>query len=169
MESADLPDSVTSIGNRAFYNCTSLIDFRYPASWTTAGTNYWNDEGIFEGCKKLETITIPEGITSIPANAFTNANYLTHIEIPDSLRIIGSYAFSKCTNIQEIDLPVDLTTVKERAFSGCTALENIYLSPAVVTIGTKVFENCPNVTVYCEDQTVALMYCQNNNINYAIR
>ena len=169
MENAELPDSITYIGAGAFQNCTALTSFRYPKNWTTAGVyTYW-ENGIFVGCESLDVITIPEGVTVIPDKAFAFSTYITYIEIPSTLRVIGIEAFYNCTGIQEIDLPVDLTTLQERAFYGCTALENVYLSPAVVEIGEDVFDECESITVYCEDQTTALTYCQQNGINYAIR
>ncbi len=69
-----IPESVTTIGSYAFYNCNSLT-----------------------------SVTIPDSVTEIGSDAFYNCNSLTSVTIPDSVTTIGSYAFYVCYNIKNIN------------------------------------------------------------------
>ncbi|MCR5501715.1 MAG: leucine-rich repeat protein, partial [Lachnospiraceae bacterium] len=80
----DFPDSVATITYRAFYNCTNLQSIGYPMGWTTAerstiDNGTWKYGCIFEGCTALKSITVPEGITSIPEYAFFGCNKLEEL------------------------------------------------------------------------------------------
>ena len=74
--------SVTSIGERAFYEC-----------------------------EDLKSIDLPEGLTSIGKSAFYECESLTSIDLPDDLTSIGELAFGGCENLKSIDLPEGLTRV----------------------------------------------------------
>jgi len=79
-------DSVSLVGNYAFYNCTSLT-----------------------------SITIPDSVTSIGKYAFYNCTSLTSITIPDSVTSIGSHALSGCKGeliiIAKLWKPITLAAV----------------------------------------------------------
>ena len=68
-----IPDSVTSIGERAFYGCSSLESIVIPDSVTSIG--YW----AFRGCSSLESIVIPDSVTSIGERAFEGCSSLTDV------------------------------------------------------------------------------------------
>ena len=85
-----IPESVTSIGNSAFFNCSSLTSITIPKSVTSIG----ND--AFYGCTSLTAINIPEGVTSIGGSAFWNCTSLTAITIPEGVTSIGGSAFYGC-------------------------------------------------------------------------
>ena len=87
-----IPDSVTSIGAWAFYNCTSLTSVTIPNSVTSIGSY------AFYGCKLLTSITIPNSVTSIGSYAFYGCESLTSITIPDSVTCIGDRAFDNCSS-----------------------------------------------------------------------
>ena len=92
----EIPDSVTTIGDYAFAICTSLVSVTIPGSVTTIG------ECAFSDCEKLTSITIPQSVTTIGECAFSNCEKLTSITIPQSVTSIGYYAFSSCTELTEI-------------------------------------------------------------------
>ena len=82
-----IPNSVTSIGNYAFYGCSSLTSITIPNSVTSIGN--W----AFYGCSSITSITIPHSVTSIGKLAFFNCTSLTSISLPNNLTNIGDRAF----------------------------------------------------------------------------
>ena len=135
-----IPDSVTSIGNHAFFNCTSLTDITIPDSITSIG-NY-----AFNYCTSLTEITIPNSVTSIGNHAFFNCTSLTEITIPDSITSIGDSAFSSCTSLAEITIPDSVTSIGDYAFNNCTSLTEITIPDSVTSIGNDAFWNCTSLT-----------------------
>lgn len=121
---AALPDTVETLGTYVFSDCTSLTTFNYPSKLQKVGNDYTG--GLFYNCKGLTTITVPDGVKSIPNAAFDYNNYLTAVILPASITSIGERSFSNCPALREINLP---TTIKE--------------------IGGNAFENDPLLTVYC--------------------
>ena len=71
MKYIDIPVGVTSIGERAFYDCTSLTSLDIPDGFTSIG------EDAFRGCSSLVSVTIGKGIVSIGKFAFYYCNALT--------------------------------------------------------------------------------------------
>ena len=90
LEEIKFPDCVEKIGGHAFYNCTNLVRANIPLDWTTVtpyGYNLYNNpyyESPFVGCTKLNELTVPTGVTAIPAYAFWGANGLSKITLPDT-------------------------------------------------------------------------------------
>ena len=97
LQTITIPSSVTSIGSRAFYGCTSLTSITIPDSVTSIG-NY-----AFYDCTSLKSITIPEGVKSIGSKAFHNCESLTSVTIPSSVFSIGTYAFGHCLSLKTIN------------------------------------------------------------------
>ncbi len=88
----EIPDSVTSIRERAFSYCQNLTDITIPASITSIG------EEAFFSCQNLTNVTISDGVTSIGEGAFTWCINLNEVTIPDSVTSIGNYAFDECND-----------------------------------------------------------------------
>ncbi|MDR1895195.1 MAG: leucine-rich repeat domain-containing protein [Prevotellaceae bacterium] len=91
-----LPDSVTTIGNWAFFDCKSLTSVTIPNSVAVIGIY------AFSRCHGFISVIIPAGVTVIDHVAFGDCESLTSITIPDSATVIGGYAFSSCENLAEI-------------------------------------------------------------------
>ena len=110
-----IPDSVTSIGNYAFYGCSSLTSIIIPDSVTSIGNR------AFCGCSSLTSITIPEGVTSIGDKAFSGCSSLTSITIPESVTSIGDKAFGSCNSLKVVAFLGEKPSINSSAFAGVTA------------------------------------------------
>ena len=94
-----IPDSVTSIGVRAFYCCESLRKVIFPNNVMSI------DNEAFENCTNLTSVIIPSGVTSI--------NYET---------------FNGCTSLTSVTIPSSITSIEWEAFDGCKSLTDVYYS-----------------------------------------
>ena len=118
-------DSVTTIREYTFDDCSSLTSVTIPNSVTTIGG--W----AFSICSSLISVTIPNSVTTIGDNAFIGCSSLTSVTIPNSVTTIGSEAFSDCTNLQKVNIGNSVKTIGEFAFNKCTNITQIS-SEAVV-------------------------------------
>ena len=132
--------SVTSIGSRAFYNCTSLTNITIPESVTSIG-NF-----AFEECESLTSITIPDSVTSIGGVAFSKCINLTSITIGNGVTSIGYGVFYSCTRLTSITIPDSVTSIGEAAFDDCSSLTSITIPDNVTRIGKRAFSGCKNLT-----------------------
>ena len=142
----ELPDSITAMGASAFFD-TALVSVRTPVSWTEVKT----DEGEvydgycyspFNGCDKLKTIIVPEGVTRLPDCAFHAEldGWIrdVRVSLPSTLEEIGEHAF-EMTDISSIRLPEGLKVIGTSAFALCERLTDINLPDSVTTIGAYAF------------------------------
>ena len=116
-----IPESVNSIGDCAFSECTSLTSILLPHPVNSIG------DSAFSGCTSLTSILLPESLTSIGDYAFSGCKSLTSIHLLESLTSIGDYAFSDCEFLTSIHLPESVNSIGDSAFSGCTSLISIYI------------------------------------------
>ena len=118
-ESYEIPDSVTSIGDGAFYGCTSLTSITIPDSVTSiSNVAFWE-------CSSLTSVTIPDSVTSIGEGTFAECSSLTSVTIPDSVTSIGEGAFTECTGLTSIVIPEGVKEIKENPFPMCYSLQGI--------------------------------------------
>lgn len=96
MRAITLPDTVTSIGRDAFWNCDQLEEITIPSGVTEIPTD------AFHGCKALRKVTLPSGITKIGSGAFRYCEALTSFTFPEGIEEISSYSFECCTSLSEI-------------------------------------------------------------------
>ena len=154
-----IPDSVTSIGYRAFYYCTDLKSVTILGGITNWGTEtfYW--------CSSLESVIISEGTTTIGSYAFQFCSSLESVTIPNSVTSIGSYAFQFCSKLESVTIPNSVTSISSYAFQHCTNLKSITIPESVTHIGSDAFDNC-NSALYTEYEYGK--YIRNGNNPYAI-
>ena len=122
-----IPNSVTSIENYAFEDCTGLtrinVDNNNKIYTSNDGVVYSKDMTSLvcfpEG--KQGEFTIPDSVVEIGEWAFDDCTRLTSITIPDSVVEIGEWAFYDCTGLTSITIPESVSYIGEQAFSGCSA------------------------------------------------
>ena len=139
LQSITIPSSVTSIGSNAFQNCYSLQSITIPESLTSIG------QQAFSSCSSLQSINIPNGVTSIEGNTFRDCSSLQSITIPDGVTSIGNYAFNDCSSLQSITIPSSVTSIGSYAFNGCSSLQSITIPSNVTSIGNSAFYNCSSI------------------------
>ena len=131
-----IPDSVTTIGQYTFYNCSSLTSIIIPDSVTTIGY------GAFYNCYSLTSVTIGDSVTTIGGNAFGGCSSLTSVTIPDSVTTIGYWAFDECTSLTSVTIGDSVTTIGGGAFYNCDSLTSVYCKATIPPTlgGTSVFD-----------------------------
>ena len=95
-QNTTIPNSVTSIGDYAFYCCTDLTSVEIPNSVTSIG------RGAFAGCSGLTSLNIGNSVTSIGEYAFHYCSSLSSVTIPNSVTSIGEYAFYECKGLTSV-------------------------------------------------------------------
>ena len=155
-----IPDSVTSIGEKAFYDCHRLTSISIPDSVTSIG------DGAFEGCRNLTIINIPDSVTHVGESAFSGCKALVNrngfviirnvlynyegkaksITIPDNVTSIWDCAFSECSSLTNISIPDSVTSIGDNAFSECESLTSISIPDSVTSIGERAFNDCSSLT-----------------------
>ncbi|MBE6304310.1 MAG: leucine-rich repeat domain-containing protein [Bacteroidales bacterium] len=134
-----IPNSVTSIGESAFFGCDGLTEITIPNSVTSIG------DYAFENCDGLTEVTIPESVTSIGDYAFENCDGLTEVNFnATNCTHMGYYpdhVFDGCNNLQKLTIGNNVQTIPNYAFYGCTGLTEITIPESVTYIGSYAFYN----------------------------
>ena len=173
LKSVILPESITSIGNGAFFNCSSLTEITIPSSVTSIGDSAFSYSAV-------ESILIPKSVETIGFGAFAfcplkaysveadNANYAskggvlynsdcsklivypagaaTSFEIPSGVTEIGDAAFYGCVLLTDVTIPNSVTTIGNSAFDTCKSLKSVSIPGTVTSIGDSAFSNCDGLT-----------------------
>ncbi len=172
LTSVTIPNSVTSIGDSAFYNCKSLTSITIPDSVTSIGDN------AFYNCKSLTSVTIPDSVTSIGGSAFYGCSSLTSVTIGNSVTSIGDYAFEECMGLTSVTIPDSVTSIGDMAFSSCTRLTSVVIPDSVTSIGSSAFYNTPyyndksnwdNGVLYISDCLIDTNYNFDSTTDYIIK
>ncbi len=142
LTSITIPDGVTSLGDAAFYSCTSLTNVTLPNGVTNIGGF------AFANCTSLTGITVPGSVTSIGEGAFDNCTALTTLRIPDSVTSIGGGAFYSCINLASVTLGNSVASLGGYAFYGCSRLTAVNFRGDAPSTGTSVFSDGSLATVY---------------------
>ena len=129
---------VHEIGNGAFAGNSIITSITIPEGVKRIG-NYGSKErrpyqGVFANCINLKSVTLPEGLTVISAQAFSGCESLPEITIPSSVRVIGHLAFRNCLSLTSIDLPESIVKIGFGAFVGCGKLEKVNIPESVTRI-----------------------------------
>ena len=118
-----------------------------PAGITEIGNNAMEDRNVVfsdnDAFKKLiASVKIPEGVTSIGAEAFAWCENLREVILPQSLESIGAYAFQYCKSLKSIVLPSNLKKIGKNVFYKCSLLESVVISEGITALPPGIFANC---------------------------
>ena len=139
IRSVVIENGVTSIGDRAFYDCVNLSSVTISSSVTSIG------EYAFYDCR-LASVTIPSRVTSIGSNAFEECEYLTSVTIPYGVAEIGERTFYNCQALTSVTIPGSVTSIGESAFDSCYELTSVTIPSSVTSIGESAFDSCYKLT-----------------------
>ena len=140
VKSAVIADGVTSIGEKAFCDCSSLTSVTIPNSVTSIG------ERAFSECTSLTSVTIPDSVTRIGERAFYYCTSLTSVTIPNSVRSIGKWAFRGCSSLTSVTIPNSVTSIDDGTFASCTSLTSVTIPNSVTYFGEWAFDDCTSLT-----------------------
>ena len=153
-----IEDSVTEIGEAAFYNCINLESIELPSGLTTIG------DGAFYKCKSLSSISIPSGVNKIGKGAFAYCSGLTAVTIPEKVSTLEDSVFSFCAALAEVVFPEipdtegrtingdvfyvshGVVKIEYDAFHGCSSLSAITLPESIREINAGAFCDCTSLT-----------------------
>lgn len=172
LSSVYIPNSVTKIGNFAFFNHLELTSVILGNAVTTIGNS------AFSACEKLNSINIPKSVIKIGEDAFKSTplkkaefesiesicsidfynqysnplalaknlyiqdQLATDIIIPTTITKIGNYAFVNCSSLNSITIPNSITSIGKSAFSGCSGLTSVTIPNSVTSIYSDAFSGC---------------------------
>ena len=159
-----LPDSVESIGKKAFAFCTSLFDIRVGQN---SRLSFIGDRAFigcehlaalslghlhgdlvcgkkaFAHCSGLRAVVLPMGMAEISEGMFEGCRMLTLVILPEMLRTVHTSAFSACLSLCELSLPSTVRRIDDTAFSFCRKLRAILLPEGECVISASAFMDCP--------------------------
>ena len=157
-----LPSGLVSIGNFAFGACSALESISFPASVTSIGRYvfdgalsltsiifengnklleeyYTSSTNIFQGVGILDTVILPNDLTSVGSNAFANMQ-IGSITLPNTVASINNNAFAN-SSITTIIIPSEVKSISHDAFNGCTKLKTVYIDSADVASGLSLINS----------------------------
>ena len=156
-----IPESVSGIGQGAFFGCTGLTEITIPKHVCTIFKSTFegctglqrvmieNDtrnkdirEYAFKGCSSLKEITLPDTLNFINEGAFSGCTSLEEIVLPDKLHTLGKNVFRDCVSLKSIKFSQSLKKLDDNAFSGCASLTSITIPDNIQSLGSGVFFNC---------------------------
>ncbi len=138
--SVDLPSSISTIDDSAFYGC-GLKTIEIPYGVKTINSS------SFSFCRNLETVKLAYGVTTIGSYAFEYCINLININIPDSVEVLGSAAFRNCIRLENIKISDSVGHLGSYTFADCVSLSNVLLGSRIKTIGNNAFAGCKNLSV----------------------
>lgn len=172
IKSVVIPNSVKSIGEKAFEGCDSIESISVPfvgkisspednthfsyifgkvpeslKKLVITGGGAVIGEGSVRNCAMLESVTISDSVQIIESYAFYGCKGLKSVKLGKELKTIGSSAFAGCSSLSDIVLPDNLSLISNLAFERCTSLTGVTVPDGVTTIGELAFSGCTALDV----------------------
>lgn len=135
IKNGDVTYTVTAIGTKAFASCKNLESIALPDSVTTM------ELGAFRDCTRLRYVTLSNNITIIPTSCFNGCIDLTSITIPDKVTRIDGFAFMGCSLVR-VTIPENVTFIGTSCFENCRILREVTLPDGLTGIGMNAFQGC---------------------------
>ena len=134
-----IPDTVTSIGNSAFYKCSNLEKITLPQKLKKIG------QIAFSGCASINEVFLGKNITEIGSSAFASCTNLESVTMSYNSTVeytasIGASVFLDCTSLAKVSLSENVTSIGNCTFSGCSALESLILPESLTSMGSRMIE-----------------------------
>jgi len=136
--------SVVNVADLAFFFGKVNLDLLTSSSYGTAKEKTLMVNGVTHDSSS--ELVIPEGVTSIPNDAFRYFKNVTKIKLPSTMSEIWNNSFKNYTYLTQVTLPSSVTSVGENAFEGCTALKTVTLPSSVTSVGSYAFSGCTALT-----------------------
>ena len=163
LKSVSFSEGLASIGQGAFYQCTSLDNIVLPSTVTAIGysgnSSIQYHEGAFEGCTNLKNVTIKAGTANayIGIRTFKNTG-ITKVIVPGNYKKLYPDAFSNCTSLTEMEYKESGLNYADQiiysgVFENCTKLAKISLPSSLVEINLRAFANTAVENVVVQEGT----------------
>ena len=133
LESITIPDSVKTIGEKAFRECANLKTVTLGKGVERIGNYAFSSSG-------LESITIPDSVKEIEIGAFYDCKNLKTVVLGKNVETIGSHAFHS-SGLESITIPDSVKEIEDEAFYDCKNLKTVVLGKNVETIGSHAFHS----------------------------
>ena len=136
LTSVKIDNGLVEICRLAFNGCQNLESVMLPESLTTLGSE------AFSSCKSLRAVKIPSGVASIPESCFYGCSSLESVTIPEGVTAIGDYAFGSCSLSNALILPESLEKIGDCAFYHNGTLRSVNIPAKVKKIEERAFSLC---------------------------
>lgn len=183
--SVSLPDGLYSVGDFAFYNCTSLTTVTLPDTVVSIGMKSFMDcenlqifttgsslmsiyDSAFESCSSLKSISLPSSLKHLGYKAFYRCSSLVSITVPSSVSSMSETVFAYCSSLVQANIQASITELPTWTFYGCYALTTITLADSITSADENAFYNCNNLnTIYYSlgEETSQSELLGNMNVN----
>ena len=171
LEEVTVPSTVILVGLQCFAHCYSLrrVDFVEPSTTTEATAMVELREFVFNYCKELRSVRLPQNMVSIPVSCFNHCRSLIDVLIPVKVRGIRSGSFRGCTSLTSIDLSENIDAIEREAYIYYISLLHVTIQSlsADLHLEHDVFQNCPEVSSITAFPSVwpKLFHSMNNKIH----
>lgn len=136
-----IPKSVTHIGDYAFAHSSAFSSIRIESAASIG--NY-----AFYDCTSMTAVYFEEQTPSIGDSAFAQCISITEIDIPDSVTYLGKSAFEGCSNLSQVYIGSQVDVIRENTFSKCSALKTVTLGGEPKVIEARAFYNCSRLKTF---------------------